>query len=150
MKFDFTPEMEAIVRSMFDELASPPVLIFPTWDVANDISRLSLLCYDGSHDGLGATLEHDKVLGDVCPIACLSRATLDIEKNWTPLELEASAVVWSILLHRYVGISSIFTFTTTPITRVLNSCPKSANTSHVRNGILDLLKERSLLSQRCR
>ena len=39
------------------------------------------------------TLQHD---GSVWPIAYISRATLDSEKHWTPPDLEAGSIVWSI------------------------------------------------------
>ena len=39
------------------------------------------------------TLQHD---GSVWPIAYISRATLDSEKHWTRLDLEAGSIVWAI------------------------------------------------------
>ena len=61
---------------------------------------------DGSHpfrvycnasiEGFGATLEQEQPDGSVRPIAYVSRATLDSERHWTPLELEADSIVWVI------------------------------------------------------
>ena len=53
--------------------------------------------------GLGATLEQEQPDGSIRPIVYISRATLDNEQNWTPMELEAGCVVWSIRpLRRYL------------------------------------------------
>lgn len=30
------------------------------------------------------------------PVAYISRATLDLEKHWTPLDLEAGSIVWAL------------------------------------------------------
>ena len=61
---------------------------------------------DGSHpihvycdaciDGFGAVLEQKQPEGSVRPIADISRATLDSERHWTPLDLKAGSIVWSI------------------------------------------------------
>ena len=94
--FVFTSEMETIVRELLAELAKPPILVFPDWDAIEDNSRPLLLCCDASADGLGATLEQKQKDGSVKPIVFISRATLDAERNWTALDLEAGAIVWSI------------------------------------------------------
>lgn len=59
---------------MLDEPASPPVLVFPDFDAANDGSHPLLLYSGSSQDGFGATLEHAQVGGDIHPIAYLSRS----------------------------------------------------------------------------
>ena len=94
--FVFTNEMEATVRELLAELSRPPVLVFPDWDAIEDQSRPFRLHTDASQDGLGATLEQEQPSGDIKPIVFISRATLDAERNWTALDLEAGAVVWSI------------------------------------------------------
>jgi len=94
--FVFTSEMEAIVRDLLAELAKPPILVFPDWKAVEDGSRPLLLCCDASTDGLGATLEQKQPDGTIKPIVFISRATLDAERNWTPLDLEAGAIVWAI------------------------------------------------------
>ena len=55
------------------------------------------------NDALGATLEQEQPDGSIRPIVYISRDTLDKEQNWTPMELEAGCVVWSIRpLRRYL------------------------------------------------
>ena len=101
--FDFTPPMEAAVRALLAELAAPPILVFPDWDAVIDKSRPFRLHCDASTDGLGATLEQEQLDDSIRPIVYISRATLFNERNWTPMELEAGCVVWSIRrLRRYL------------------------------------------------
>ena len=52
--------------------------------------------YDACIDGLGAALEQEQPNGSVRPIAYISRAILDSERHWTPLDFEASSIVWAI------------------------------------------------------
>ena len=54
--FDFTSTMEDTVRALLAELAAPPVLVFPDWDVVTDKSRPFRLHCDASTAGLGATV----------------------------------------------------------------------------------------------
>ena len=97
--FDFTSAMEDTVRALLTELAAPPILVFPDWDT----SRPFCLHCDASTAGLGVTLEQEQPDGSIRPIVYISRATLDNEQNWTPVELEAGGVVWSIRrLRRYL------------------------------------------------
>ena len=101
--FEFTPAMETTVRTLLAELAAPPILVFPDWDAVIDTSRPFRLHCDASTAGLGATLEQEQPDGSIRPIVYISRATLDNEQNWTPTELEAGCVVWSIRrLRRYL------------------------------------------------
>ena len=101
--FEFTSAMEDTVRTLLAELATPPILVFPDWDVVIDTSRPFRLHCDASTAGLGATLEQEQPDGSIRPIVYISRATLDNEQNWTPMELEAGCVVWSIRrLRRYL------------------------------------------------
>ena len=101
--FDFTSAMEDTVRALLSELAAPPILVFPDWDVVIDTSRPFRLHCDASTAGLGDTLEQEQPDGSIRPIVYISRAPLDNEQNWTPMELEAGCVVWSIRrLRRYL------------------------------------------------
>ena len=101
--FDFTSAMEDTVRALLAELAAPPIVVFPDWDAVIDTSRPFRLHCDASTAGLGATLEQEQPDGSIRPIVYISRATLDNEQNWTPMELEAGCVVWGIRrLRRYL------------------------------------------------
>ena len=94
--FGFTPPIEETVRALLAELAAPPICVFPDWDAVIDKSRPFRLHCDASTDGLGATLKQEQPDGSIHPIVYISRATLANEQNWTPMELEAGCVVWSI------------------------------------------------------
>ena len=101
--FNFTSTMEDTVRALLGELAAPPILVFPDWDAVIDTSRPFRLHCDASTVGLGATLEQEQPNGSKRPIVYISRATLDNEQNWIPMELEAGCVVWGIRrLRRYL------------------------------------------------
>ena len=109
--FGFTRPMEEAVRALLAELAAPPILVFPDWDAVIDKSRPFRLHCDASIDGLGATLEQEQPDSSIRPIVYITRATLADEQNWTPLELEAGCVVWSIRrLRRYLfSVFLVFT-----------------------------------------
>ena len=126
-RFDFTPEMDKIVRSLLKELSEPPVLVFPDWDAIADGSRPLILYCDASTstDGIGATLEQKQADGSIRPIVFISRATLDAECNWTPLDLEAGAIVWAIC----EDICAVPRFRSFQITKRLKTSPKSAITT---------------------
>ena len=95
--------MEEAFRVLLAELAAPPILVFRDWDAVIDKSRPFRSHCDTSTDGLGATLEQEQTDGSIRPIVYISRATLANERNWTPMELEAGCVVWSIRrLRRYL------------------------------------------------
>ena len=101
--FDVTSAMEDTVRALLAELVAPPILVFPDWNDVIDTSRPFRLYCDASTAGLGATLEQEQPDGSMRPVVYISRATLDNEHNWTPMELEARCVVWSIrCLRRYL------------------------------------------------
>ena len=104
--FDFISTMEDTVRALLAEHAAPPVLVFPDWDAVIDTSRPFRLHWDASTAGLGATVEQEQPDGSIRPIVYISQATLDNEQNWTPMELEAGCVVWSIrrLRHYLFGV----------------------------------------------
>ena len=50
---------------------------------------------DAFIDEFGAALEQEQTDGSIKPIAYISRATLDSESHWTPLDLEAGSIVWA-------------------------------------------------------
>ena len=96
VKFDFTPAMEVIVREYFAELAAPPIVVFPDWNAVADGSRSFHVYCDAYIDGFGAALEPEQPDDSVRPIAYISRATLEFERHWTPLDLKAGSIVWAI------------------------------------------------------
>ena len=101
--FDFTSTMEDTVSALLAELAAAPILVFPDWDAVIDTSRPFRFHCDASTAGLGATLEQEQPDDSIRPIVYISRAPLDNEQNWTPMELEAGCVEWSIRrLRRYL------------------------------------------------
>ena len=93
---DSTPAMEVIVRQILAELAAPPTLVFPDWDAVADGSRPFHAYCDACIDGFGAAFKQEQPYGSVRPIACISRAILDSERYWTPLDLEAGNIIWAI------------------------------------------------------
>ena len=94
--FGFTLPMEETVHALLAELAAPPILVFLDWDAVINKSRPLRLHCDASTDGPGATVEQEQPDVSIRPIVYISRATLANEQNWTPMELEAGCVVWSI------------------------------------------------------
>ena len=96
VKFAFTPAMEQLVREILAELATPSIPVFPKWDAVADGSRPFHVYCDACVDGFGAALEQEQEDGSVKPIAYISRATLDSESHWTPLDLEAGSIVWAL------------------------------------------------------
>ena len=91
VKHAFTPAMEQLVREILAELATPPILVSPYWDAVVDGSRPFHGYCDAWIDGFGAALETS-----IKSIAYISRATLDSERHWTPLDLEAGSIVWAL------------------------------------------------------
>ena len=61
-----------------------------------DGSRPFRVYCEASIYSFGATLEQEQPDGSVRPIPYVIRATLDSERHWTPLDLEASSIVWAI------------------------------------------------------
>ena len=95
--------MEDTVPALLAELDTPPILVFPDWDAVTDKSRPFRLHCDSSTAGFGATREQEQRDGSMLPIVYISQATLSNEQKWTPLELEARCIVWSIRrLRRYL------------------------------------------------
>ena len=93
VKVDFMPAMEVVVSEILAELAAPPISVLSDWDVMADGSHPFHVYCDARIDGFGGQEEPD---GSMRPIAYISRATLDSERHWSPLELEAGSIVWAI------------------------------------------------------
>ena len=108
--FVFTPAMEAIVRQCLAELSTPPVFVYPNWDGVTDNSRPFLLHCHASVDGFGATLEQEQDDHTIRSIAFISRATIESERCWTPLDLYAGSTVWSIKRLRSYPLGTNFRF----------------------------------------
>ena len=51
---------------------------------------------DAYIDVFGAALEREQPDGSLWPIAYINHATLDSERHWIPLDLEAGRIVWAI------------------------------------------------------
>ena len=96
VKFAFTPAVEKLVRELLVELTTPPVLVFSDWDAVADGTRLFYVYCDACIDGFGASLKQEQTDGSIKPIAYSNRATLDSERHWTPLDLEADSIVWAL------------------------------------------------------
>ena len=84
------------MREILAELATPPILVFPIWDAVADGSRPFHVYGDACIDGFGAALEQEQEDGSIKLIAYISRPTLDSERHWTPLDLEAGSIVWGL------------------------------------------------------
>ena len=94
VRFAFMTAMEKLVLELLVELTAPPVLVFPD-AVADGTSPFHVNC-DACIDGFGAALEQKQTDGSTNPFAYISRATLDSERHWTPLDLEAGSIVWAL------------------------------------------------------
>ena len=105
-----TPITGAIVRDMFAELAAPPALVLLDWDAVKDGSRPFRVYCDASIDGFATTLEQEQPNGSVMPIAFVNRATVDSERHWAPLDLEAGSIIWAIKRLRDYLWGTIFVF----------------------------------------
>ena len=92
-KFEFTPAMEVTVRKLLPEHAAAHILVFSEWDaVADGCHPFHMYC-DACIDGFGAALEQERPDGSVQPTTYISRATLDSERHWTPLDVDAGSTV---------------------------------------------------------
>lgn len=88
MTFSFTRETETVVRSLVAVLSAPSVLAYPDWKAVYVGSRpFCLFVTRVLMDGFGAALEQEQPDGVLRPLVCISRATLDSERYWTPLLL---------------------------------------------------------------
>ena len=125
--------MEAIVWEILAELSTPSVLVYPHWDGATDSSSPFLLYYDASVYGFGATLEQEPEDQTIRPNVFISRAAIDSERQWTPLDLEAGNIVWIIKrLRGYLwGTNFRFFF---PTTRRVKASTRLQNTTREYRG----------------
>ena len=81
----------------------PINLLFPIWEAVADGSHPLHVYCDACIDGFGAAPEQEQEDGSIKPIAYIIRATLDSERHWTPLDLEAGSIVWALKrLHGYL------------------------------------------------
>ena len=69
------------MREVLSELATPSILVFPDWDAVADGSRPFHVYCDACVDGFAAVLKQEQDDGSIKPIAYISRATLDTERN---------------------------------------------------------------------
>lgn len=102
--FEFTSDMECLMRSR-RELSKHPCPIFTAWDAAMEGSRPFELYDDACRDRFGATLEQKQQCGMIRCITVFSQVTLPNEHSWTILDLEASAIVGTIMhvqVHIYI------------------------------------------------
>ena len=96
VQFAFTPALETLVREILAELTTPPILDFPDWDAVADGTRPFHVYCDACIDGVESTLAQEQTDGSIKPIAYISRSTLDSERHWTPLDLEAGSIAWAL------------------------------------------------------
>ena len=66
------------------------------WDAVVDGSRPFHVYSDACIDGFRAALEREQSDGSMNPIAYISRATLDSERHWIPLNLGAGSIAWAL------------------------------------------------------
>ena len=93
--FLFTAALEKLVGELLAELRALLIVVSPDWDaVIDDLRPFHVLC-DACIDGFVAALEQEPSDGAMKPIAYITRATLDSETHWIPLDLEAGGIVWA-------------------------------------------------------
>ena len=83
------------MRERLTIVSTPPTLVYPNWDAVTDSSRPLLSYCDVSVNGIGTTLEEEHDDHPVCTIVIITRAIIESECHWTPLDLEAGSIVWS-------------------------------------------------------
>ncbi|CAB1111484.1 unnamed protein product [Ectocarpus sp. CCAP 1310/34] len=99
-KFRFTPVMADTVKALLATVSELPFLAFQDWEAVADSSRPLRLCCDACVVGFGVALEQVQANGSVRPVLFVNRATLEAERNWTVLDLEAGSIVWAIKILR--------------------------------------------------
>ena len=88
--------MDTTVPAILHELTEPPTLVYPDWEaVADNPCPFRPFC-NASFEGLEAILEQEQSNCSVRSILYISRASLDSERSWTPLNLETGSIVWAI------------------------------------------------------
>ena len=83
------------MREILAELKTPPALVFPDSDAVADGSRPFHVYCDACIDGFGAAVEQEQTDGSKKTVAYISRATLDSERRWIPLDLGTGSIVWA-------------------------------------------------------
>ena len=58
--------------------------------------RLFRIYLDASEDGFGASLQQEQDNHTTRPILFIGDATIQSERHWTPVDLEARSIAWSI------------------------------------------------------
>lgn len=61
------------------------------------LDRPFRLCCGDSEEGFGVTHEHEQYSLSVRPILFSRLATIESGRHWTPLDLEAASVAWTIM-----------------------------------------------------
>ena len=92
--FLFMPAMEKLVSSR--SLLLCRFWSFPIGTLSPTAHARSMCTATLASKGLVAALPQEQADGSLKPIAYISRATLDSERHWTPLHLEASSIVWAL------------------------------------------------------
>lgn len=113
--FDFTPEMDAIVRDLLTDITSPPVPVFSDWDTVEARLCPFLLYCDASTDGLDATLEQAQPDGSIRPIVYLAVPHSPMINS--RLSLSWKLVAWSWTSAVYAATCSICPSASTPTIR---------------------------------
>ena len=88
--------MEKLVREILTELATPPFLGFPDWDAVVYGSRPFHVYCDACIDRFRAILKQEQADCSKHPIVYINRATLDSERQFIPLDMEAGSIVWAL------------------------------------------------------
>jgi len=88
--FTWSQECQTAFLDLKSRLTTVPVLAYPRFD------RNFTLKTDASIQGLGAVLSQVQDDGRLHPVAYLSRALSESEKNYGITELETLAVVWAL------------------------------------------------------
>ena len=95
--FNWTNECETAFQTLKTQLATGPVLAFPT------VHGQFVLYTDASDIGVGAVLAQRDANGEEKVISYASKGFSSSEKNWAVTEKEAFAVVWALqYFHAYV------------------------------------------------
>jgi hypothetical protein len=103
--FEWTEECQKEFDDIKDALISAPILAHPNYDLPFKLTT------DACALGFGAVLSQDFPEGERV-IAYSSHSTNKAEKNYSPTELEARALVWAIEKFRPYLLDKEFTLVT--------------------------------------
>lgn len=102
VKFEWTEDMDKAFESLKTALTTAPVLIYPDYEkpfiVATDTSNTAV-------GAVGSQLDED---GRENPIQYASRTSINVEKNYSAFEREASGVVLALKRFRYYLLCQYF------------------------------------------